>query len=177
MGLSRNKVAVPEGAAGSPPFYGDSGRGFSRPVSPPGRMVRRRWGCWCGRDRWLSCGMGMLLGSRIATGPSGLARFAIPGPVRPPGGVRGFGFRSWWWFENWRVDASKKDSFLVYCFFGRTSSCRGFVLCSDRFVIISAKICCPVFAGFVAGGRVVAREGRMVDALADSTDEGRVRLR
>ena len=23
MGLSRNKVAVPEGAAGSPPFYGD----------------------------------------------------------------------------------------------------------------------------------------------------------
>ena len=94
-----------------------------------------------------------------------------------PGGVRGFGFRSWWWFENWRVDASKKDSFLVYCFFGRTSSCRGFVLCSDRFVIISAKICCPVFAGFVAGGRVVAREGRMVDALADSTDEGRVRLR
>ena len=104
-------------------------------------------------------------------------RFAIPGPVRPPGGVRGFGFRSWWWFENWRVDASKKDSFLVYCFFGRTSSCRGFVLCSDRFVIISAKICCPVFAGFVAGGRVVAREGRMVDALADSTDEGRVRLR
>ena len=98
-------------------------------------------------------------------------------PSVPPGGVRGFGFRSWWWFENWRVDASKKDSFLVYCFFGRTSSCRGFVLCSDRFVIISAKICCPVFAGFVAGGRVVAREGRMVDALADSTDEGRVRLR
>ncbi len=44
-------------------------------------------------------------------------------------------------------------------------------------MIISAKICCPVFAGFVAGGRVVAREGRMVDALADSTDEGRVRLR
>ena len=162
MGLSRNKVAVPEGAAGSPPFYGDSGRG-SRPVSPPGRMVRRRWGCWCGRDRWL--------GLRVRRW------FAIPGPVRPPGGVRGFGAWSWWWFENWRVDASKKDSFLVYCFFGRTSSCRGFVLCSDRFVIISAKICCPVFAGFVAGGRVVAREGRMVDALADSTDEGRVRLR
>ena len=44
-------------------------------------------------------------------------------------------------------------------------------------MIISAKICCPVFAGFVAGGRVVAREGRMVDALADSTDEGRLRLR
>ena len=27
MGLSRNKVAVSEGAAGSPPFYGESGRG------------------------------------------------------------------------------------------------------------------------------------------------------
>ena len=26
MGLSRNKVAVSEGAAGSPPFYGDSSR-------------------------------------------------------------------------------------------------------------------------------------------------------
>ena len=25
MGLSRNKVAVSEGAAGSPPFYGESG--------------------------------------------------------------------------------------------------------------------------------------------------------
>ena len=29
MGLSRNKVAVSEGAAGSPPFYGDRGK-FSR---------------------------------------------------------------------------------------------------------------------------------------------------
>ena len=27
MGLSRNKVAVSEGAAGSPPFYGESGKG------------------------------------------------------------------------------------------------------------------------------------------------------
>ena len=26
MGLSRNKVAVSEGAAGSPPFYGESGK-------------------------------------------------------------------------------------------------------------------------------------------------------
>ena len=87
------------------------------------------------------------------------------------GSGRGGGLRTGEWTR------ARKISFLVYCFFGRTSSCRGFVLCSDRFVIISAKICCPVFAGFVAGGRVVAREGRMVDALADSTDEGRVRLR
>ena len=61
--------------------------------------------------------MGMLLGSRTATGPSGLARFAIPGPVRPLGGVRGFGFRSWWWFENWRVDASKKDFLFLFTVF------------------------------------------------------------
>jgi hypothetical protein len=27
LGLSRNKVAVSEGAAGSPPFYGEHGRG------------------------------------------------------------------------------------------------------------------------------------------------------
>ena len=30
MGLSRNKVAVSEGAAGSPPFYGESGRALRR---------------------------------------------------------------------------------------------------------------------------------------------------
>ena len=42
---------------------------------------------------------------------------AIPGPVRPPGGVRGFGFRSWWWFENWRVDASKKDFLFLFTVF------------------------------------------------------------
>ena len=35
--------------------------------------------------------MGMLLGSRTATGPSGLARFAIPGPVRPLVGFAGSG--------------------------------------------------------------------------------------
>ena len=30
MGLSRNKVAVSEGAAGSPPFYGESGKDLRR---------------------------------------------------------------------------------------------------------------------------------------------------
>ena len=34
-----------------------------------------------------------------------------------PGGVRGFGFRSWWWFENWRVDASKKDFLFLFTVF------------------------------------------------------------
>ena len=36
MGLSRNKVAVSEGAAGSPPFYGESGEG-----QVPSRSRRR----------------------------------------------------------------------------------------------------------------------------------------
>lgn len=34
MGLSRNKVAVPEGAAGSPPFYGEFSRMFVRRCAP-----------------------------------------------------------------------------------------------------------------------------------------------
>ena len=34
MGLSRNKVAVPEGAAGSPPFYGEFSRMFVRWCAP-----------------------------------------------------------------------------------------------------------------------------------------------
>ena len=45
MGLSRNKVAVSEGAAGSPPFYGDHDR-FSR-ICRSRRMTRafRQWTC------------------------------------------------------------------------------------------------------------------------------------
>ena len=34
MGLSRNKVAVPEGAAGSPPFYGEFSRMLVRRCAP-----------------------------------------------------------------------------------------------------------------------------------------------
>ena len=55
MGLSRNKVAVPEGAAGSPPFYGEFRARFVSGVCPM-RVERFHgpvWGCWCGRDRWL----------------------------------------------------------------------------------------------------------------------------
>ena len=33
MGLSRNKVAVSEGAAGSPPFYGDNVVGYTSPAA------------------------------------------------------------------------------------------------------------------------------------------------
>ncbi len=59
--------------------------------------------------------MGMLLGSRIATGPSGLARspYRVPSPPRAR---VGFGSWSWWWFENWRVDASKNSLFLFTVF-------------------------------------------------------------
>ena len=43
MGLSRNKVAVPEGAAGSPPFYGEFSRMFVRRCEPSRAVVA------CGR--------------------------------------------------------------------------------------------------------------------------------
>ena len=105
MGLSRNKVAVPEGAAGSPPFYGV----FRTPVwcllcasfVHDGRGCRG--GCWCGRDHGLrtvgpGSGMGMLLGSRTATAPvvvwrgparrRGLAGFPVGRVRRARGGLR-----------------------------------------------------------------------------------------
>ena len=73
------------------------------------------WGCWCGRDHGLGCpvgmsgsGMGMLLGSRTAT-PQ-----VFCGAVRCPHGVGLFpsglaGTCGAWWFENWIVDASKRN--------------------------------------------------------------------
>ena len=50
----------------------------------------------------------------------------------------------------------------------------------DRFVIIfySVMICRLAFEAIIRVFRGVCRpEGRMVDALADSTDEGRLRMR
>lgn len=50
----------------------------------------------------------------------------------------------------------------------------------DRFVIIfySVMICRLAFEAIIRFFRGVCRpEGRMVDALADSTDEGRLRMR
>lgn len=50
----------------------------------------------------------------------------------------------------------------------------------DRFVIIfySVMICRLAFEAIIGVFRGVCRpEGRMVDALADSTDEGRLRMR
>lgn len=74
------------------------------------------WGCWCGRDHGLGrpvgmsgSGMGMLLGSRTAT-PR-----VFCGAVRCPSSsawfpllVSGEGGGAWW-FENWIVDASKRN--------------------------------------------------------------------
>ena len=39
MGLSRNKVAVSEGAAGSPPFYGEMGK---KPIEPRSGLEEER---------------------------------------------------------------------------------------------------------------------------------------
>ena len=119
MGLSRNKVAVPEGAAGSPPFYGVfQDDGLSSVVWPMRRGCSpvRVWACWCGRDhglRWFpwgpaGSGMGMLLGSRTATRDvwsRAVFRMPLAGRRRPCGPRAGSG-RGAWWFENWIVDAS-----------------------------------------------------------------------
>ena len=92
MGLSRNKVAVPEGAAGSPPFYGEFSRMFVRRCAPPashgaavaGLLVwkmslalpcRSCGGCRSGADA--------LLGSRIAT--PGFFAWRDSVPVVPEG--------------------------------------------------------------------------------------------
>ena len=121
MGLSRNKVAVPEGAAGSPPFYGVSGHVGACRVPPARGMVPcLSGGCWCGRDRWFSgwcfrsgewCGYAFGLPDRhrillrVWRGPAhrrGLAGFVSVGCVR---------WRAWW-FENWIVDASNRKTCL-----------------------------------------------------------------
>ena len=114
MGLSRNKVAVPEGAAGSPPFYGVL-RGARLWVSVWGMVSRALVAggspCWCGRDRkGPPCG-GVWCGACCwVPGPPTPPWVGVVAPVRP-GSAAGpvwvvAGGRVWWWFENWRVDAS-----------------------------------------------------------------------
>ena len=124
LGLSRNKVAVPEGAAGSPPFYGEFSRMFVRRCAPRASHGAMAAGLlvWktslalpcrsCGGCRG---GMDALLGSRIATPgflpgaircPSCLGAGRVP--VRWRGGA--------WWLENWIVDASKTRVFeSLFC--------------------------------------------------------------
>ena len=193
MGLSRNKVAVPEGAAGSPPFYGvfqDAG-----PASVVWPMRRGWFPGSCGR-----AGVEEIVGFAGPWGRRGVVWvcFWVPGP--PPASVLGAcGFpdapggtpsacgprvgsgRGAWWFENWIVDASNAGllSCLLYRDFARLLFLEsGFEI--DRFVIIfySVMICRLAFEAIIRVFRGVCRpEGRMVDALADSTDEGRLRMR
>ena len=193
MGLSRNKVAVPEGAAGSPPFYGvfqDAG-----PASVVWPMRRGSSPVWRGR-----AGVEEIVGFAGPWGRRGAVRicFWVPGP--PPASVLGAcGFpdapggtpsacgprvgsgRGAWWFENWIVDASNAGFFVLLALsrFRQASFLEsGFEI--DRFVIIfySVMICRLAFEAIIRVFRGVCRpEGRMVDALADSTDEGRLRMR
>ena len=124
MGLSRNKVAVPEGAAGSPPFYGEFSRMFVRRCAPRASHGAMAAGLlvWktslalpcrsCGGCRG---GMDALLGSRIAT-PG-----FLPGAIRCPsclgaGRVPARWSGGAWWLENWIVDASKTRVFeSLFC--------------------------------------------------------------
>ena len=86
-----------------------------------------------------------------------------------------------WWFENWIVDASNVMTDVIVCFIAISPGSvleSGFEI--DRFVIIfySVMICRLAFEAIIRVFRGVCRpEGRMVDALADSTDEGRLRMR
>ena len=74
------------------------------------------WGCWCGRDHGLGCPVGM----------SGVVWVCFWAPGPPPhnvccGAVRCPSSSAWfpllvsgegggaWWFENWIVDASKRN--------------------------------------------------------------------
>ena len=89
--------------------------------------------------------------------------------------------RGAWWFENWIVDASNAGFFVLLALsrFRQASFLEsGFEI--DGFVIIfySVMICRLAFEAIIRVFRGVCRpEGRMVDALADSTDEGRLRMR
>ena len=192
MGLSRNKVAVPEGAAGSPPFYGvfqDAG-----PASVVWPMRRGWFPGSCGR-----AGVEEIVGFAGPWGRRGVVWvcFWVPGPPpatwsravfrmplagrRRPCGPRVGSGRGAWWFENWIVDASNAGFFVLLALsrFRQASFLEsGFEI--DRFVIIfySVMICRLAFEAIIRVFRGVCRpEGRMVDALADSTDEGRLRMR
>ena len=75
---------------------------------------RRCCGCWCGRDHGPGCpvgvsgsGMGMLLGSRTATPQVFCGAVRCPCVVAGPGWL--VGSCGAWWFENWIVDASKRN--------------------------------------------------------------------
>ena len=115
-----------------------------------------------------------------ATWSRAVFRMPLAGRRRPCGPRVGSG-RGAWWFENWIVDASNAGFFVLLALsrFRQASFLEsGFEI--DRFVIIfySVMICRLAFEAIIRVFRGVCRpEGRMVDALADSTDEGRLRMR
>ena len=164
MGLSRNKVAVPEGAAGSPPFYGvfqDAG-----PASVVWPMRRGWFPGSCGRAGVEEIvGFAGSLGGRRgvvwvcfwvpgpppATWSRAVFRMPLAGRRRPCGPRVGSG-RGAWWFENWIVDASNAGllSCLLYRDFARLLFLEsGFEI--DRFVIIfySVMICRLAFEAII----------------------------
>ena len=128
----------------------------------------------------------MLLGSRTATPQSWIvARFDAhaewPVVLGMVGGTCGA-----WWFENWIVDASKRNVIVSFCLsrFRQTLYCFEFGFEIDRFVIIFSVMICRLailLSGNLRAGQwfllLCRLQGRMVDALADSTDEGRLRMR
>ena len=119
MGLSRNKVAVPEGAAGSPPFYGEAATAWW-PVFLAFGVVTS--GDALGGTVF-AFGSSSGIAGRAAA-PRGLSR------VLPAAGCLVAS-----WLVNWRVDASK-ILFLV-CFFVKLGrSCWSARVCSDRFSLL-----------------------------------------
>ena len=157
----------------------------------PGIVSGLVWACWCGRDRWLRGSLGPC-GERCGYAfgfpdrhphpfwVRAVFRMPLAGRRGPVGLWVGSG-RGAWWFENWIVDASNAGFFVLLALsrFRQASFLEsGFEI--DRFVIIfySVMICRLAFEAIIRVFRGVCRpEGRMVDALADSTDEGRLRMR
>lgn len=170
---------------------------------PPGRVVslagwkRIRAGAF-GRLVVVWC---MLLGSRTARPPlwGVVFRSRRPGPVLCGVGVWGGVV---WWFENWRVDASMNGVPLwgvpgVFVLLILSNRCVPACWVGAWIVFASVLVsrphcwcgwclddlisCRRVFQcrwhgpnGPLCGGWWVCCHGRMVDALAGSTDEGRV---
>ena len=169
-----------------------SGRrlGVRRVAHASGMVPGFAWACWCGRDHGLSDsfrGSGEWYGYAFGL-PDRHPRLVVACGFRMPlVGRRGpvglwvGSCRGAWWFENWIVDASNAmNSFhrLLYRDFARLffgvwfrdrSFCDHFLQCDDLSSGVESYY--QVFRG------VCRPEGRMVDALADSTDEGRLRMR
>ena len=115
MGLSRNKVAVPEGAAGSPPFYGEFSPMFFGQCVPHDGVTVMPYSVDAGVEEiigldgirpvreWYGYAFG--LPDRHPTSDRGAVR--CPCVVAGPGWL--VGSCGAWWFENWIVDASKRN--------------------------------------------------------------------